>query len=46
MSADAKRLERLELHAVAAHNNYHAGQVTFLRQVLGKWPPPSGGLTW
>jgi len=38
---------RLEmLHAIAAHNSYHAGQVAFLRQLLGKWPPPSGGLTW
>lgn len=34
------------LHTIAAHNSYHAGQVAFLRQYLGKWPPPSGGLTW
>jgi len=34
------------LHAIGAHNSYHAGQVAFLRQLLGKWPPPSGGLTW
>ena len=31
---------------VAAHNSYHAGQVAVLRQLLGKWPPPSGGFTW
>jgi uncharacterized damage-inducible protein DinB len=41
------RKGRLEvLHAIAAHNSYHAGQVALLRQLLGKWPPPSGGLTW
>jgi uncharacterized damage-inducible protein DinB len=41
------RKSRLEmLLAIGAHNSYHAGQVVFLRQNLGKWPPPSGGLTW
>lgn len=34
------------LIAVAAHNSYHAGQAVVLRQLLGMWPPPSGGLTW
>jgi uncharacterized damage-inducible protein DinB len=34
------------LAAVAAHNSYHAGQAVLLRQLLGQWPPPSGGLTW
>jgi uncharacterized damage-inducible protein DinB len=34
------------LVGVAAHNSYHAGQAVVLRQILGKWPPPSGGLTW
>ncbi len=34
------------LQAIAAHNSYHAGQVVQLRQILGAWPPPSGGLTW
>jgi uncharacterized damage-inducible protein DinB len=38
---------RLEmLHTIASHNSYHAGQVVLLRQMLGTWPPPSGGLTW
>ena len=38
---------RLEvLHAIASHNSYHLGQVVLLRQMLGSWPPPSGGLTW
>jgi hypothetical protein len=34
------------LRTIGAHNSYHAGQVVLLRQLLGKWPPPSGGLTW
>jgi len=38
---------RLEmLHAIASHNSYHLGQAVVLRQMLGKWPPPSGGVTW
>ena len=47
LSSGRGRKSRLEmLHAIGAHNSYHAGQVAFLRQLLGKWPPPSGGLTW
>jgi len=34
------------IHAIASHNSYHAGQVAVLRQMLGAWPPPSGGVTW
>ena len=34
------------LQTLGAHNSYHAGQVALLRQILGNWPPPSGGLTW
>ena len=34
------------LHAIASHNSYHLGQVVVLRQILGAWPPPSGGVTW
>jgi len=34
------------LHHVASHNSHHAGQVVALRQILGAWPPPSGGVTW
>lgn len=38
---------RLEmLHTIASHNSYHCGQAVLLRQMLGAWPPPSGGLTW
>ena len=33
-------------HTIASHTSYHIGQVVTLRQLLGKWPPPSGGLTW
>jgi hypothetical protein len=40
----AKRLEMI--HAIAVHNSYHCGQVAFLRQMIGAWPPPSGGITW
>jgi hypothetical protein len=38
------RLEMLQI--IASHNSYHLGQVVLLRQMLGTWPPPSGGLTW
>jgi hypothetical protein len=38
---------RLEmLRVIGAHNSYHAGQAALVRQLLGAWPPPSGGLTW
>lgn len=47
LSSARGKKSRLEmLLAIGAHNSYHAGQVVSLRQVLGKWPPPSGGLTW
>jgi len=38
------RLEMLQ--TIAGHNSHHAGQAVLLRQMLGAWPPPSGGLTW
>ncbi len=34
------------LQALASHNSYHLGEAVVLRQILGAWPPPSGGLTW
>jgi len=38
---------RLEmLHVIGSHTSYHVGQVALLRQLLGAWPPPSGGVTW
>lgn len=41
------RKSRLEmLQTIALHNSYHIGQVAQLRQLLGVWPPPSGGVTW
>jgi hypothetical protein len=47
LSSGRGKKSRLEiLHTIGARNSYHAGQVAFLRQLLGKWPPPSGGLTW
>lgn len=41
------KISRLRmLHTIASHTSYHVGQVVILRQLLVKWPPPSGGLTW
>lgn len=37
---------REQLESLAAHNAYHLGRVVLLRQLLGIWPPPSGGFTW
>jgi uncharacterized damage-inducible protein DinB len=37
---------REQLESTAGHNAYHLGRVVLLRQMLGNWPPPSGGLTW
>jgi uncharacterized damage-inducible protein DinB len=37
---------REQLESFAAHNAYHFGRIVLLRQILGSWPPPSGGLTW
>ncbi len=34
------------LRTMASHTSYHVGQVVALRQIVGSWPPPSGGLTW
>jgi uncharacterized damage-inducible protein DinB len=31
---------------VATHNAHHLGQIILLRQVIGRWPPPSGSFTW
>lgn len=41
---DKSPLEMLQ--TIASHNSYHTGQAVLLRQLLGAWPPPSGGLTW
>jgi uncharacterized damage-inducible protein DinB len=42
-----RRKSRLEmLHTIASHNSYHIGQIVQVRQMLGAWPPPSGGLSW
>jgi len=46
-SNPARRMTvREQLESFAAHNAYHLGRVVLLRQLLGSWPPPSGGLTW
>ncbi len=31
---------------VSNHNAHHLGQIILLRQILGRWPPPSGSFTW
>lgn len=47
LAAKAGQKSPLEmLQTIASHNSYHAGQVVAIRQLLGAWPPPSGGLTW
>lgn len=42
--AEKSRLEMLV--TIASHGSYHVGQAVLLQQMLGAWPPPSGGLTW
>ena len=44
VATEKSRLEMI--HTIGSHNSYHLGQVVILRQMLGAWPPPSGGLTW
>lgn len=31
---------------VAQHNSHHLGQIITTRQLLARWPPPSGSWTW
>jgi uncharacterized damage-inducible protein DinB len=37
---------REQLENLAAHNAYHFGRIALMRQILGSWPPPSGGDSW
>lgn len=37
---------RDQLESLGAHNAYHFGRIVLLRQLLGLWPPPSGGFSW
>jgi hypothetical protein len=37
---------RDQVEGIAAHNAYHLGRIVLIRQMLGSWPPPSGGDTW
>ena len=37
---------REQLESLGAHNAYHFGRIVLLRQLLGCWPPPSGGYNW
>jgi len=41
------RKTRMEMfQTIALHSSYHIGQLVLVRQMLGAWPPPSGGITW
>lgn len=37
---------REQLENLGAHNAYHLGRIVLTRQMLGAWPPASGGFTW
>lgn len=37
---------REQMESLIAHNAYHFGRVVLLRQMMGLWPPASGGYTW
>lgn len=37
---------REQLESLGAHNAYHLGRIVLMRQLLGKWPPASGGYSW
>jgi uncharacterized damage-inducible protein DinB len=37
---------REQLESLGAHNAYHFGRIVMMRQLLGAWPPASGGYTW
>ena len=36
---------REQLESLGAHNAYHFGRIVLMRQILGSWPPPSGGFS-
>lgn len=40
------RTVRDQLESLGAHNAYHLGRIVLLRQLLGAWPPASGGYRW
>lgn len=44
--ARANRSRAEVIGMIVGHNSYHMGQVVLVRQMLGAWPPPSGGDTW
>ncbi|MGA2649462.1 MAG: DinB family protein [Terracidiphilus sp.] len=37
---------REQLESLGAHSAYHFGRIVLIRQLLGSWPPPSGGFSW
>ena len=36
---------REQLESLGAHNAYHFGRIVLMLQILGGWPPPSGGFS-
>ena len=42
----AKETRGSGLLRAAVHNSHHLGQIITIRQLLGRWPPPGGTLTW
>jgi hypothetical protein len=44
--AERSMTVREQLENLGAHNAYHFGRIVLLRQLMGCWPPPSGGDTW
>ena len=41
-----KHTVRSLLETLLSHNSYYLGKIVLLRQLIGIWPPPSGGDTW
>lgn len=37
---------RDQMENLAGHNAYHLGRIVLMRQLLGTWPPASGGYSW
>jgi uncharacterized damage-inducible protein DinB len=44
--AEREMPAREQVEGIATHNAYHLGRIVLIRQLLGAWPPPSGGDTW
>ena len=40
---EKQQTNRQLILGIIAHNSYHSGQAALIRQMLGAWPPSSGG---